>query len=98
MASAWAKSWAISGQSDVHTGSRKVSATVLPRRLARVTVRPRWSVRVNAGATKLAGAGAPSTASEMMGSALGLTDAEAMGTAPTRTITMAARAASTRPV
>ncbi len=49
-------SWAISGQSLVHTGSRKVSSTTLPRRLARLTVRPCWSVSWKGLAGKFSGA------------------------------------------
>ena len=48
---AWRNSCAMSGQSDTHTGSRKVSSTALPRRLGQAdTGAPCWSVRLKAGA------------------------------------------------
>ena len=50
----------MSGQSVVHTGSRNVSSTTLPRRLARETCRPSWLVSVKFGGRRVelaAGAG-----------------------------------------
>src|SRR5580698_7704147 len=73
------------GQSVVHTGSRKVRATTRPRRAARETGRPLWSIRLKLGARTWMKLGAPSLASATIGSALRLTEAVAIGTAPTST-------------
>src|SRR5215470_11847857 len=74
--------WAISGQSVVHTGSRKVSSTTLPRRLARLTVWPCWSVRAKPLAGKFSGAADPAMDSARIGSAFRLAWAAAIGAAP----------------
>ena len=85
-------SCAMSGQSVVHTGSRKVSSTTLPRRLARVTVRPSWSVSRNGDAGLSSGGEYPAMACARMGSAVGLSDAAAIGAAPITITPRAARA------
>ena len=87
-------SCAISGQSVVHTGSRKVSSTTLPRRLAR-RHRPAVLVGELEGlAGKFSGAVDPSIASARIGSAIGLAWAAAIGAAP-RMISPSAPAAAT---
>ena len=77
-------SWAMSGQSVVHTGSRKVSSTTLPRRLARETCRPSWLVSVKPGAGVSSCPLVPAMACAVIGSAFLLTEANAIGAAPTR--------------
>ena len=77
-------SWAISGQSVVQTGSRKVSSTTLPRRLARVTGRPSWSVSGKPGPAGPAGALRRRWPAAMIGSAFRFADAAAIGAAPRR--------------
>ena len=66
----------------MHTGSRKVSRTTFPRRLARLTGRPCWLVSVNAGALKSSGALDPSIAWARIGEALALAAAVASGMTP----------------
>jgi hypothetical protein len=94
--SAWRNSCAMSGQSEVHTGSRKVSSTTLPRRLARLTCRPSWLVSWNAGARKFSGALDPSSASAMIGEAVLLADAAIIGTTPMMATPSAPTAATVR--
>ena len=77
------------GQSEVQTGSRKVSTTVRPVSEARETEWPLESVRVKGGAGASTKVGGPSAASIRIGSALGLVAATAMGAAPTSTMTTA---------
>ena len=66
----------------------------MPRKLARLTGWPFWSVSVKAGAVKSSGAALPSMACAMIGAAFGLASATAIGPAPTMT-TAAAHTAST---
>src|SRR5450755_2670897 len=94
--SAARNSCAISGQSLVHTGSRNVSRTTLPRRLARLTWLPFWSVSWNDGAAKFSGALLPSIARAMIGSAFGFAWASAAGATPMMIITMAQAASTAR--
>ncbi len=91
-------SWAMIGQSVVHTGSRNVSTTVSPRRSASDTVEPSGAVSVKAGAGDVTTVGAPSTATAICGSADGWTAAAAMGASPTSRITRAPAVAARRPV
>jgi hypothetical protein len=77
-----------------HTGSRKVSRIVLPRRLASDRVRLSWSVSVNAGAGELSGALAPSIASARIGDALVLAWAAASGIVPNRIMPIEAKPAT----
>lgn len=47
------------GHTEVHTSSRKVTATALPRKLARVTGCPYWSMRSNDRSRASVACGAP---------------------------------------
>ena len=84
----------MTGQSVVHTGSRKVISTTLPRRLARETVRPRWSVSEKPGAGRSRRPLSPAMARARIGSAVRFAAAEAIGAAPS-TITATAPATAT---
>ena len=89
-------SCAMIGQSVVHTGSRKVISTTLPRRLASETVRPSWSVSVKLGAGRSRLALLPAMARARIGSAVRFAAAEAIGAAPIKITTSAATAATDR--
>src|SRR6185437_4873525 len=89
-----ANSVPISGQSVVQTGSRKVSRTTLPRRLARLIWWLDWSVSVNPGARRFRLEEWPLTAWARIGSAFGLDRAIASGAAPSK-ITATAPTATT---
>ena len=84
------------GQSVVHTGSRKVISTTLPRRLASETVRPSWSVSEKPGAGTSRLALLPAMARARIGSAVRFAAAEAIGAAPIKITTSAATAATDR--
>ena len=86
----------MSGQSVVHTGSRKVSSTTLPRRLARETCRPSWLVSVKLGAGVSSRPLLPAMDCATIGSAFLLTEATAIGAAPTRMMPSAPTPAMTR--
>ena len=69
----------------------------MPRRLARLTVWPCWSVSWKGLAGKFSGADEPEMASARIGSAFGLAWAAAIGAAP-RMISPTAPAAATDPM
>src|SRR5215469_17434784 len=98
MVSAARISWAMTGQSVVQTGSRKVSSTTLPRRLASDTWRTSWLVSVKFGAGVSSAPDDSVRAWAMTGSALWLTDANAIGAAPTKMTPNAPNAATDRPL
>src|SRR5271166_6863310 len=86
----------MSGQSVLHTGSRKVISTTLPRRLARETVWPFWSVSEKVGAGRFKTVLLPAMARARIGSAVRFAAAEAIGAAPIKMTTSAATAATDR--
>ena len=86
----------MTGQSVVQTGSRNVSSTTFPRRLASETCRPSWLVSVKFGAGVSSCPLVPAIASAVIGSAVLFTVANAIGAAPTMITPSAAMPAITR--
>src|SRR5487761_322008 len=82
IASADRISWAMSGQSVVHTGSRNASSTTLPRRLENATWRPSWLVSVKVTAGESICPVLPAMAWAVIGSAFGFVVANAIGAVP----------------